>query len=865
MNVCKVRVGPSAAETLARYHLGQRAVDPGEICLDYTQVENVAWGGQTLGIIAEFGPRSASLPNCAAVVVQPEMADSSLTNAHEVRGCVAIVRRGNDVPLVVKARRCMEAGARAVLIINTDDQPLVADAHRFPGHDSMDAGDDITVPVLVVPSSASGLLQSAGAGVSLDYDTATTKELSVEEYARALQAATRATVPEGIPSPNEHHDTVTSKNQALQGANEHGMQEQVHVHEQWSTEQLKEERRRVEAELSELRARLGSDDTSNISGTSIRSAHVGSQRAEGMGATAAAATTSVTPPMVMQTTMYQPMGASLVHGHTTGACSAPVNHLQGTDVEALRGMVSAEAEATLRDKRDRLAAAEKQLFDTKTELASLKGELTALTKERDDERQRVHTLQVQLEMANVQLETASVSRQVASADLEATREQQKARATEAIETAARLQRSQASLSAEIARRRSTEAALDEATALNRELQAEKTVMNQALLSAQASAVQMEETRAQSDARLDKRLAAAQQAAAVQEERRREAEATLQSVRTDLGEQMAAVMDASKAAMEDVRRMQKEDEKRLAAALDKIATLEAAAVQHVEMQRQLEQGRDAIAAAAASASEDASAEIEAIEQQRSRDAEQAGMQLAAAQAETQKYKQEIAETTTKLQDAEHTIAAHEQREASLTAELQVTRAENNAAMESAKHEAQKQQEASKAALARLKQAHELELQALRKSANEVLARKVASLEAEAAEHLGAALQESQARHELAMRDQQGEHELTLRTVRMEVETETKAAAEAQASATEHQVASEHRRQLDKLRAEAVALREEAKAQVAELHRVKAEDMQRLMKAGTEEVELVRSITHVMRHCLGAGMRADSRPRTIVVSH
>eukprot|EP01043_Picozoa_sp_COSAG02_P047836 COSAG02_NODE_4628_length_5155_cov_3.146931_5_plen_839_part_00 len=835
MNVCKIRVGPSSAETLARYHLGQPAVDPGEIGRERAEVQHAAWGGQTLGIIAGFGPRSASLPNCAATVVQPAMADSILSNADEVRGCVAIVRRGGDVPLVVKARRCMEAGARAVLIVNTDDKPLVADAHRGPGSDRMDAGDDITVPVLVVPSSALALLQSAGAGVSLDYDTATAKALSVEEYERALEAASRETVPEGIPSPNHHHSTVTSINQALQGANESllDMRQQVQVQEQWSTEQLQEARRRAEAELSELRARLGGDESGNISGRSTRSGHVGGQRTEDLSAAKAAATTAATPPMVMQTTMYQPMGLSLMHGHTTGTGSAPaINHLQATDVAALRGLVSTEAETTLRDTREKLAVAEQQLFDTKTELASLKGESMVLMKERDDERQRVQSLQIQLE-------TANVNRQVASADLEATREQQKARATEAIENAARLQRSQASLSAEIARRRSTEAALDEATTLNRELQAERTAMNQALLSAQASAVKIEETRAQSDARLDQRLAAAQQAAGVQEEGRREAEATLERVRSDLGEQMAAVMDASKAAMEDVQRMQKEDEKRLAAALDTIANLEAAAVQQVEMQRQLEEGRDAIAAAAAAASEDASAAIKALEQQHSRDAEQAGMQLTASQAETQKYKEEFAETSTKLQAAEHAIAALEHREASLTAELRAATAETNTAMESAKHEAQGQQEASQAALARLKQAHTLELQALRKSTDDVLTKKVASLEAEAAKRLGAALQESQARHELAMREQHGEHELAVRIVRMEVETETKAAAEARASVTEQQVASEHQHHLDKLRAEAVALREEAKAQVAELHRAKAEDVQRLMKAGTEEAELVRS--------------------------
>ena len=812
--MCKVRIGPAAAETLARYHLGQPAVDSGAI--DHGRAR------QTLGIVAGFGPRSASLPNSAAVAVQPAMAESNLTNADEVRGCVAIVRRGGGVPLVVKARRCMDAGARAVLIVNSDDHPLVADAHCSPESDTTDAGDDIRVPVLVVPRSAAALLESVGVGVSLDYDTEPGNEMSVEEYASALQAATRETVPEGIPSPDR-----LSISHAAQRANESllGMRQQVQ--EQWSTDQLREARRRAEAELSELRARLGGGDSSNISIVSTRTGHAGQPGNDWASATGAAA-----PPMVMQTTVYHPL-------HTTDAGSAPgIHDLRGTDVDASRALFSADTERRLRDSREKLAAAEQQLFDTKTELASLKGESAALIKERDDERQRVQALQLQLE-------TANASRQVASADLEATREQQKARAAEAIESAARLQRSQANLSAEIARRRSSEAALEEAKALNRELQADKTALNQALLSAQASAVKMEETRAKSDARLEEQLAAAQQVAAMQETARCEAEAALERVRSDMGEQLAAVMAASKAAMQDVERMQKDDEKRLAAALDTIANLESTVERHIETQRQLEEGRDAIAAAAATASEDASVAIKALEKQRSQDSEQGAIQLAASRAETQKYKEMFAETKTKLQAAERANAAHAQREVSLTAELRAARAEANAAMESAKCKAQRQEEASQVALARSKQAHILELEALRRSADDALTTKVASLEADAATRLSAALRESQARHELALREQQGEHELAVRVVRMEVEAETKAALEAQSSLIAQQAASDHQRNIDKLRAEAVALREDAKAQVAELQRVKAEEMQKLKRAATEESELVsRGYMHIL---------------------
>ena len=164
MNVCTIRVGPSSAETLARFHLGQPPVDPGAIGLGRSDAH--AWSGQTLAVIAGFGPRSAVLPNCPAVAVRPSMAQSDLANADEVRGCVAIVHRGADVPLVLKARRSAQAGAKAVIIVNSDDKPLVADAHHYPDGRA-DTGDDITIPVLAVPSSAAAMLESIGAGLSV--------------------------------------------------------------------------------------------------------------------------------------------------------------------------------------------------------------------------------------------------------------------------------------------------------------------------------------------------------------------------------------------------------------------------------------------------------------------------------------------------------------------------------------------------------------------------------------------------------------------------------------------------------------------------------------------------------------------------
>ena len=71
------------------------------------------------------------------------------------------------------------------------------------------------------------------------------------------------------------------------------MQQQVRVQEQWWTVQLKDARRRAEAELSELRARLGGDDSVSTSGMATRSGHAGGQPAEGVGVAAAATTAAV--------------------------------------------------------------------------------------------------------------------------------------------------------------------------------------------------------------------------------------------------------------------------------------------------------------------------------------------------------------------------------------------------------------------------------------------------------------------------------------------------------------------------------------------------------------------------------------------
>ena len=51
----------------------------------------------------------------------PAVADRPLTNAQDLAGSVALIDRG-VVPVVEKARRAQQAGAVAVVIVNTDDK-----------------------------------------------------------------------------------------------------------------------------------------------------------------------------------------------------------------------------------------------------------------------------------------------------------------------------------------------------------------------------------------------------------------------------------------------------------------------------------------------------------------------------------------------------------------------------------------------------------------------------------------------------------------------------------------------------------------------------------------------------------------------
>ena len=94
--------------------------------------------------VAAFGERVARLSNVPLILAYPPLADAALTNAHEIRGAVAVIARG-AVPFVEKARRAQAADAVGVIFINETDEPYVALG--------MDGDSDIVLPVVCVRRS----------------------------------------------------------------------------------------------------------------------------------------------------------------------------------------------------------------------------------------------------------------------------------------------------------------------------------------------------------------------------------------------------------------------------------------------------------------------------------------------------------------------------------------------------------------------------------------------------------------------------------------------------------------------------------------------------------------------------------------
>lgn len=98
-------------------------------------------------------------------MADPLLADGPLVNAADVDGSLVVIVRG-VVPFVEKARRAQQAGAQAVLFINTDDKAYVPLG--------MTGDEDITIPVACVTASDGEAIQA----VLAKYPRSTTASLS---------------------------------------------------------------------------------------------------------------------------------------------------------------------------------------------------------------------------------------------------------------------------------------------------------------------------------------------------------------------------------------------------------------------------------------------------------------------------------------------------------------------------------------------------------------------------------------------------------------------------------------------------------------------------------------------------------------
>jgi hypothetical protein len=104
-------------------------------------------GRQRFAVVAEFGVRHCQVIARAAWAT-PYFAETDLTNANELRGCIVIIKRGGGVSFFDKARRAQEAGAVAAVVINQDDRPFIAH------HEPTDRVEGILIPVVCMPLGA---------------------------------------------------------------------------------------------------------------------------------------------------------------------------------------------------------------------------------------------------------------------------------------------------------------------------------------------------------------------------------------------------------------------------------------------------------------------------------------------------------------------------------------------------------------------------------------------------------------------------------------------------------------------------------------------------------------------------------------
>ena len=121
--------------------------------------------------VAQFGPRAAHVA-APAVLAEPRHADSLLSNAAQLQGNVALVERGH-VSFVEKARRAQQAGAIALIIINSDDTPYVPLG--------MQGDDEVLIPVVCVRRRDGAVLTQANHTTLISIDYGNQDDESIDE------------------------------------------------------------------------------------------------------------------------------------------------------------------------------------------------------------------------------------------------------------------------------------------------------------------------------------------------------------------------------------------------------------------------------------------------------------------------------------------------------------------------------------------------------------------------------------------------------------------------------------------------------------------------------------------------------------
>jgi hypothetical protein len=107
-------------------------------------------------IWAEFGTR-APIAHVAAVLCDPECADQELRNAEQISQKVAVVKRGENT-FGEKVRRAQQAGALALIIINSDNGLFAP---------TCDSTSQVTIPVVLVAADAGATLLQEESHVTL--------------------------------------------------------------------------------------------------------------------------------------------------------------------------------------------------------------------------------------------------------------------------------------------------------------------------------------------------------------------------------------------------------------------------------------------------------------------------------------------------------------------------------------------------------------------------------------------------------------------------------------------------------------------------------------------------------------------------